>query len=97
MSYVRWGSKCQNTIDEMPEDKACPDDTCPGSTLYIFDHCDGYICCCMCPLLKTSEPLGEDFKAFSDAEMAAHLEEHVAAGHHVRLSVLAHFRRAIAH
>jgi hypothetical protein len=51
----------------------------------------------MCPLLKTSEPLGEDFKAFSDAEMAAHLEEHVAAGHHVRLSVLAHFRRAIAH
>lgn len=99
MSYVRWGSKCQDTIDAMPEDKACPDETCPGSRLYIYDGEDAAgkdaIVCCCCPLAPSDGDYPENFCAYNDTEMAEHLEQHIAAGHHTRLSVLAHFRVAL--
>jgi hypothetical protein len=98
VSYVRWGSTCQATIDRMPEDEACPDATCPGSALYIYDGTDNSgkdaIVCCCCSLASSDGDYPENFCAYNDVEMAAHLEQHVAAGHHTRLSVLAFFRAA---
>lgn len=101
MSWCRWGSKCQDTVPPTIQDDACPRETCPGSALYIFEHCNGTLVCFDCSL----SPDGSDFEAgptgakgwdidlesipFATREaMARHLLEHDAVGHHVRRSLL---------
>lgn len=85
MSWTRFGSKCTGTIVPHPANDVCPPDTCPGSDVYVYHHVDGGFACCMCRLLE--DPLGE-FRVDTEDEMIAHLHEHVAAGHHVRPSIL---------
>jgi hypothetical protein len=83
VSWTRWGSLCTATVVPMDEDLACPPETCPGSSLYIFESADGGIVCMDCPLIGVDH----DFVAPSTDAMWDHLEDHVAAGHHVRPSI----------
>ena len=90
MSWVRWGSKCSGLYGPTPEaekaNEACPDSTCPGSAVYIFDAAEGYECCgCW---LQPGDVIDARFRTKSGAEMVAHLKEHIAAGHHVAASLL---------
>lgn len=48
--------------------------------LYIFDHVDGHIECCMCDLAPGAFDV---FKARTPEEMIAHVKEHREAGHDV--------------
>ncbi len=86
MSYVRWTSKCNDVFFMTHDPNRCPDETCPGSDLYIYDSVDDVIVCCGCPLQDT------EFICTTGTQMAAHIEKHLAAGHHTRLSVLEYFR-----
>jgi len=60
---------------------------CDGSDVYVFDNCDGYIACWDCPI--------EDghYQAKTDAEMHAHLLQHIARGDTVPASALDVFRK----
>lgn len=82
MSWTRWGSLCTQTVVPMDEDLACPPETCPGSDLYIYESTDGFICCA-CPFGDGER----DFVAATVDAMQNHIEDHVAAGHHVRPSI----------
>lgn len=84
MSWARFGSKCQNTITPEPENAACAWKTCPGSDVYVYEGDDG-LRCDLCALLPGDFPR---FVCKTGDEMRAHLREHVAAGHHVRPSLL---------
>ncbi len=86
MSWCRWGSPCDFTFPMglYKEDVACAEKGCPGSDLYIYES-DAGIECCACRLTGGWE--GPDFTAKTPEEMADHIEEHVAAGHHVRQSL----------
>ena len=66
-----------------------------GSDVYVFmsvgsaEHPNGWLECCSCTL-QPRVPGGfhEWFRAFSTAEMVAHLEAHIAAGQHVPADVI---------
>jgi hypothetical protein len=62
----------------------CPADNrygWPASDLYVYLDCGGYLLCCGCPL-------GNSFRAYRTADMVAHVEEHIRAGHVVRASLI---------
>ena len=81
MSWCRFGSPCTNGYPPNPVDETCVD--CPGSALYVYEGTDGYYHCCWC-LLRDD---GEDHLTETAEEMWAHVDEHVNAGHHVRMSM----------
>lgn len=84
MSWCRWGSPCWSTMFVHACDAAC--NPCPGSSLYIYESSsdpEGSVRCCDCPLLKHSQ----HFIAVNEDEMLLHIEDHAAAGHHVRASL----------
>lgn len=89
MSWVRWGSKCQNTVVRMTADLACPWEACPGSSLYIYESVLDVFVCCGCSLNARRDSDGDhdDFTCKTRDEMLDHIELHVAAGHHVRPSL----------
>lgn len=51
--------------------------------VYMFHHCDGYICCCGCCLNPVPEDgvFPEDATFTTRSKAVAHLAEHKAAGH----------------
>lgn len=56
----------------------CPADNrygWPASDLYVYLDCGGYLSCCGCKLGNGS------FAAYRTADMVAHVEEHIRAGH----------------
>jgi hypothetical protein len=84
MSWVRKGSRCHQGYP-FREDAGCPPDTCPGSDVYVFENVEGHVECCMCDL---AEGAWGRFKAATVPEMVEHLRAHIAAGHHVPVSLL---------
>lgn len=78
MSWVRMGSPCWSGGTGFACDE-CPD--CPGSSVYVYEEGDDRVVCCMCALSENDPTLTED-------GMREHLRAHVAAGHHVRKSLL---------
>lgn len=85
MSWVRKASKCNQGWPFREEPCHLGDDACPGSDVYVYEHVDGGIVCCMCDL--ASGPF-DKFVTADDAGMRAHLRDHVAAGHHVAAMLL---------
>lgn len=88
MSWVRWGSKC----DFLESPCSAAPAECPGSDVYVYegsaeDGRDGFVCCC-----GGSDEVNDDgsfnFVCATEAEMMAHLKEHVAKGDHVPMSLL---------
>lgn len=84
MSWCRWGSPCDFTFPPglYQVDVDCAKNGCKGSSLYIYEQGDNEFCCCWC-ILRDDD---RDFVGNED-EMLAHIDEHVAAGHHVRQSL----------
>ncbi len=80
MSWVRFGSVCGNAFPPNELNDVCPDDKCPGSDLYIFERGENEVECCGCAF-------GEYFFG-NEEQMLDHIDRHVAAGHHVRRSLL---------
>jgi hypothetical protein len=74
MAYARWSSFCDPAV--------CPN--CPSSDVYIYDGEHG-ITCCGCYLRHDVAEDGDWVYTVFDTgeEMQAHLERHIAAGHHV--------------
>ena len=82
MSWCRFGSRCWATIPVLVANVSCKED-CPGSDLYVFEHVSGSFVCDMCLL----DSKGRRFEAATEEAMLDHIEQHVAAGHHVRPSL----------
>ena len=49
------------------------------SDVYVYEHVDGYYCCCMCAL----EDCRDHHETPAAFDMAEHLRDHRRAGHHV--------------
>jgi hypothetical protein len=59
----------------------------PGhSDVYMYEHCDGYVHCCLCRL-------AEDCKMHSDDEAVAHLSVHKEMGHLVPDYAFEYFKK----
>jgi hypothetical protein len=78
MSWVRWGTPCEDTFLGNVQGK-CEKKKCPGSSVYIFESVYGGIECCGCSLE------GKSFNAKSTAGMIRHLRRHKKMGHHFPL------------
>ena len=82
MSWVRWGSKCDQGWPFRQSPCSAAPLACPGSSVYVYSHADGaFHCCC-------GGEVEEDFRG-TEPQMIAHLRDHVAKGDHVPLSLLA--------
>lgn len=57
----------------------------PGeSDVYLYEHVDNYVHCCMCRLEDDGKDGCEaDGRFYDDASAVAHLKAHEAAGHRV--------------
>ena len=112
MSWCRWGSKCTNTATkaarefcglpvEPDENDACPDETCPGSDLYIVEELYRLICYCGVDedgCFQISDPYVDKNLTLSREAaklMAGHVLAHDASGDHVRKSILAWARETL--
>lgn len=84
MSWTRWGSPCYFTMPpHLYVANECPN--CPGSSVYVYETGTDEkpeFECCACRLFD-----GE-FRCATEEEMEQHLAEHVAAGDHVRPTLL---------
>jgi hypothetical protein len=63
-------------------DLACT--PCPGSSVYVYEHVNGQYVCDWCSLRSDDE----DATFPTEDAMVEHLRAHVAAGNHVRRSLL---------
>jgi hypothetical protein len=52
----------------------------PESDVYVYAHVGGFVQCCGCLL---GDFLGDDWDYHSAADVVAHMQEHVDAGHRV--------------
>jgi hypothetical protein len=87
MSWVRWGSKCNQGFPFRQSACSFAPADCPGSSVYVYegganDDRKGFVCMC-----GGADP-AEDFVCATEAEMRAHLKEHFVKGDHVPLSLL---------
>lgn len=85
MSWVRFGSKCHQGFPFRESACSAAPEACPGSHVYVYDDTGGRITCCACRL----DAGKSNFNAQTEDEMVAHLAQHVAAGHHVPMSLYA--------
>ena len=63
---------------------------CDGSDIYMYEHCDNFICCCGCNLNS-----GYDFKAASDKEALKHIQKHIENGDKVTQDTIDYFNGGI--
>lgn len=89
MSLVRWGSFC--TFASFPWLKWCHDgvETCPGSSVYVYESGDGVYTCCGCSLREIDGDGEYDYDA-----LAVHLRRHHDCGDHVPLVLFDETTRA---
>jgi hypothetical protein len=82
VSWVRFGSKCHQGFPFRESACSFEPEPCPGSDVYVYEDTGGGITCCGCRLLTRAS-----HNVKTEAEMRAHLAQHVRAGHHVPMSL----------
>lgn len=86
VSWVRWGSECDQGFPFRCSPCSAAPNSCPGSSVYVYEG--SKFTCCDCALLSAlwrGEP--GSFECDSPEEMRKHLARHAAAGHHVPMSL----------
>ena len=88
MSWVRLGSKCYQGWPFRQSPCTAAPGPCPGSDVYVYEG--SRLTCCGCLLTPTDDEARCEFMCDTDAEMIEHLRAHIAAGHHVAVSLLSY-------
>jgi hypothetical protein len=85
MSWVRWGSKCDQGYPFRQSACSAAPAECLGSFVYVWESAEGFECGCG---FDDATAHWTSFKCQTKAEMIAHLKAHVARGDHSLLEPL---------